>query len=116
MGWAEKALERHKTKKQIEEIMNSPEYKELQRKQDEQAVLQALGRFCCIACDFLELKHNYKGNGLKNFLAFVLKRMCYTGEDEKYFLDYCEYVKEEYKVDILGELGLEIGEEGDGNE
>lgn len=116
MGWAEKALQRHKLQKQIEEIMNSPEYKEIQRQQDEQKVLQALVRFCCIACDYLELKHNYKGNGIKNFLAFAVKRVCYTGEDEKYFTDYFKYAKEEYNVDIPGEFGLDIEEEGEGNE
>ena len=116
MGWAEKALERHKLHKQIEEIMKSPEYKEMQRQQNEQAVLQALGRFCCIACSFLETHHNYKGNGLKTFLKHVISHIEYSGENEKYFEEYCDYCKEEYNVDILGELGLEIGKEGESGE
>lgn len=113
MGWAEKALERHKLQKQIEEIMKSPEYKEMQRKQDEQAVLHAFVQFCCIACSYLETKHYYKGNGLKTFLKHVLSHMEYTVENEKYFEEYRAYVKEEYNLDIFAELGLEIGEEGE---
>lgn len=116
MTKTEKILQQNKLRKQVEEILKSPEYKEMQRKQEEQAVLQALGRFCCIACSFLETHHYYKGNGLKTFLKHVLSHMEYTGENEKYFEEYLEYCKEEYNVDILGELGLEIGEEGESNE
>ena len=112
MGWVEKSLERNKLQKQIEEILRSPEYKEMQRKQEEQAVLNALARFSFIACSYLETRHYYKGNGLKTFLKHVLKHMEYTEENELYFQEYYDYCKDEYNVDILAELGLGVGGEG----
>lgn len=112
MGWVEKALERNKLQKQIEDILKSPEYKELQRKQEQDAVVNALARFSFIACSFLETHHNYKGNGLKTFLKHVLSHMEYTEENEQYFKEYYEYCKDEYNLDILAELGLGVMEEG----
>ncbi len=106
MGWAEKALRQHKLQKQIEEAMNTPEYKEAQRQQEEQAVLNALGRFTFMMCEFLETRHGYKAEGLKKFLKFVHGCLEYTGDNEMYFKDCLDYYKEEYGVDVLAELGL----------
>lgn len=112
MGWVEKALEKHKIQKQVEEALNTPEYKEFQRKQEEEAVLNALGRFTFMMCEYLETRHGYKGNGLKKFLAYVLHCLEYTGENEMYFKDCHDYFIEEYGVDVLAELGLGIEKEG----
>ena len=106
MSWVDKALREHKLQKQIEKAMNTPEYKEAQRKQEEQEVLNALGRFVFMMCGFLETRHGYKAEGLKKFLAFVKVSLQCTEDNELFFKDYDAYFKYEYGLDVLGELGL----------
>ena len=112
MTWAEKELQKHKMRKQVEEVLNSPEYKEAQRKMEEQAVLNALGRFCFIMCGFLETRHNYKKDGLKKFLKFVSVSIQETEDNSDFFAGYDKYYKEEFGLDVLAELGLGLDTEG----
>lgn len=111
MSYWDKVRKKEENRKKAEEIIKSPRFQEYMRQREQEAVLNALARFSFIACDFLETQHYYKGKGLKKFLAFVLKRMKYTEENELYFKEYHEYALEEYGLDILGELGLAIEKE-----
>ena len=106
MSWVEKALQRHKMQKQIEEIMKTPEYKEMQRQMDEETLSNAIGRMAFITCQFLETRHNYKAAGLKKFLKFMVHCLEYTGDNDTFFIDNDTYFKEEYGLDVLAELGM----------
>lgn len=108
MGWADKAHKRHKIDSMIKQAMNTPEYQEAKRKDMEQATLKALCRLCFLGCEYLELKHGYKHNGLLKFLDFAKGRMEEIGEDENYFVDVSKYYKEEHNLDVLLELGCEL--------
>lgn len=111
MTWAEKELQKHKMRKQVEGILNSPEYKETQKKMEEQATVNALARLCFIVCGYLETRHGYKINGLKKFLAFVLLNLSCTENNEMFFREYDSYYKDELGLDVLAELGLGLEEE-----
>lgn len=113
MGYFDKARKREANRKMTQEVLNSPEFKEYMRKHEEQAVLNAFGRFCFIMCGFLETRHGYKKEGLLKFLNFVRVSLSCTEDDENFFKEYCNYYKDEYNLDVLDELGLglEMGEE-----
>lgn len=108
MSWAEKELAKHRARKQIEDILKSPEFKRMQQEEDTKAVLNALGRFAFIMCGYLETRHGYKKAGLKRFLSYLYKCMQCTEDDENFFLEYDKYFKEEMGLEVLKELGLEI--------
>lgn len=106
MGWVEKALKKQQTQKKVDEVMNSPEFQEYMREHDQQAVLNAFGRFTFMMCGFLETRHGYKKKGLLKFLNYVRVSLSCTEDDENFFREYYEYFKEEYGLDVLEELGL----------
>ena len=106
MSWVEKALERRRTEKLIEEVMNTPEFKERQRQMDEATLSNAIGRIAFITCEFLETRHNYKAAGLKKFLSFLVGCLEYVGDNDTFFVDIENYFKEEYGLDVLAELGM----------
>ena len=108
MSWAEKQLKKHKIHKMVEEAMNTERYKEARKIDQQQATLRALCRFCFLTCEYLELKHGYKEKGLQNFLKFAKARVVEIGEDETYFDDVTKYYLENFNLDVLGALGLDI--------
>lgn len=60
MGWTDKALQKHKMQKLVEEVMKSPEYKERERQLEAQWTANAIARIAFISCEFLENNHGYK--------------------------------------------------------
>lgn len=106
MSWVDKAIQKNKMRKQVEEVLNSPEYKNMQLEMEQQATLNALGRFTFFACGYLETRHGYKKEGLKRFLAYILTCLETTQTDELFFLEHEKYFKEQYGLDVLSELGL----------
>ena len=110
MGWREKELEKHRVRKMIDQVMTSPEYRERRAVWERQFTLHAFREFCLMTCDFLELRHNYKKNGMMNFLKFAVSRMGYVGQNDKYFDEMAEYFLNEFGLDVMKELGLEITE------
>lgn len=108
MSWVDKAHKRSQLEKQIEQIINSPKYRQQQRELEQQCVLNAFARFTFMMCGYLETRHGYKSAGLKKFLEFVKLSMKCTEDDENFFLEYNKYYKEEYDLHVLKELGLAI--------
>ena len=112
MGYLDKMHKKIKMEKMIEQAMNSTKYKEARKKDMEQAALNAYMSFCLIACDYLQLKHGYKKNGLITFLKFASKRLKYVEEDDSYFVSMNDYFRDELGLDVLDMLGMKI-EEGE---
>ncbi len=112
MGWNDKALQKHKLNKQIEAALNSPQYREIRKKWEQQATLQGFVNFLLVACNYLETHHGYKRNGLINFLKFASGRMRYLTEHESYCEEMVAYFTDEYKLNILEEMGIESMKDG----
>lgn len=108
MAYTSKYEKRARTQKIIHEIMTSSAYQEARKKDMEQAALQAYMSFCIVACDYLELTHRYKKNGLIKFLKFASKRLKYVEENENYFIEMNEMYRDELGLDVLEFLGMRI--------
>ena len=108
MGWQDKALQKYRMEKQVRDIMNSQEYKEREKEMEAQWTSNAIARFAFIACEFLENNHNYKENGLKKFLKYLIDCLEYTGEDEDFFITHEKYYKEMMDLDVLSEMNMMI--------
>lgn len=106
MAKIDKYRKRYEAEKMAKQVMDSPQFKEAMRQQEERAVLNALARFSFMMCGFLETRHGYKAEGLKKFLKFVTVSLECTEDDSNFFLEYDKYYKDEYGLDVLGELGL----------
>lgn len=111
MTRTEKLLAKHKMHKQVEEVLRSPEYREIQRKIEAQNISVAIGKIAFISCEFLENNHGYKKQGLKKFLKYLLDCLEYTNEDEDFFLTHDKYYKEMMDLDVLAELGMALENE-----
>lgn len=110
MSYWDKVRKKEARRKVTQEVLNAPEFKEYMRQHEEQAVLNALGRFVFMMCGFLETRHGYKAAGLKKFLDFVVVSLKETEDNIEFFKDYDVYYKEEYGLDVLAELGLGLEE------
>lgn len=117
MGSLAKMHKKAQIDKIIRDIMKSPQYRAAVKKDREQAAMRAYCNFCLMACDFLELRHNYGHKGLNNFLEFARKRLYYISEDnEKYYEEMNQYFTEKFKVNVFDILGIEIKKDGEPNE
>ena len=110
MSYWDKVRKKEARRKITNEVLNAPEFKEYMQKHEEQAILNALGRFTFLMCGFLETRHGYKAKGLKKFLKSVLAGLKETDGNENFFVDYDAYYKEELGLDVLAELGLALEE------
>lgn len=111
MTRTEKILAKHKMHKQVEEVLRSPEYREMQREIEAKNVSIAIGKLAFIGCEFLENNHGYKKTGLKKFLKYLLDCLEYTSEDEEFFLTHDKYYKEMMDLDVLAELRMALENE-----
>ena len=112
MSWTDKALKRAKAEKMAMEIMNSKKYKDAKKYDMEQAAMKAYCRFILVGCDFLQMKHNYKKNGIRHFLQYATDVMKYTLEDENYFEDMNNVMIDECGIDVMAALGVMIKKDG----
>ena len=110
MSYWDKVRKKEARKKLTQEVLNAPEFKEYMRQHEEQAVLNALGRFTFMMCGFLETRHGYKKKGLEKFLKSVIAGLEETEDNVDFFKDYDAYYKDEFGLDVLAELGLGLEE------
>ena len=109
MGYLDKMHKRAKMDRMVREIMNSTEYKQAVKKDQERAGVRAYCNFCMMACDFLELRHNYGSRGLRKFLEFALGRMRYLAdENEDYYQEMNEYFVEKFSVNVFDIMGMKV--------
>lgn len=114
MGYYDKQRKKAEIRKMVKQIMNSHEYKEAVKKDQQQAAMRAYCNFVLMSCDYLEQKHNYGKKGLEHFLEFAMKRLNYITEDnEKYYQEMNQYFIDTYKIDVLGCLGVQIIDGGE---
>lgn len=111
MSWVDKAHRRNKVAKDVDKILKDKRFIEANNHREEQAALQAMCWLAFIGCEYLEMQHRYKKNGLTRFLKFVKGRMEEIGDDEKYFKDIVEYYKKNHDLDVATTLGVKIGQE-----
>lgn len=111
MGYLDKFKKRQESEKLAKKVLNTQEFKREFRRMERTATVNALARFAFMMCGFLETRHGYKKAGLKKFLKFVMVNLQCTEDDSNFFLEYDKYYKDEYGLDVLGELGLGLEEE-----
>ena len=93
------------------QIIDSPEYRERRKEDDEQNLMRAFASFALISCDYLYRKFNCKAAGIIKFIDFVKPRMRYVKDDPDYFRLMNEALVDEIGLDVMKELGMEFENE-----
>lgn len=104
MSWVDKAHKKNQTHKLVEQAMKDPRYVAEQKKYLDDATLKAFDSFLLISVDFLYRHHNYKKNGILNYIDFVVEQMHYIESDEEYFRLLNSELEKETGVNILNNL------------
>ena len=110
MSWADKQLKKHKLRKQIKEIMDSPEFKKERQKELDKHTAEAMNCFLLISVDYLYRNYHCKRKGVLKYLEFVLHQMHFAQKDEEYFQLMNEELEREVGVNVLGTLKGEKNE------
>lgn len=103
-----KMMRRAQIAKLTNEIINSNEYRERRKEDDQQNLMKALASFSLIAADYLYRQFNCKEAGVKKFINFIKKSMEYVKEDPEYFELLNRAFIDEIGVDVMKELGMEF--------
>lgn len=114
VSWVDKAHQKNKIHKMIQQAMNTPEYRQARQKDMQQASLRALSRFCLVSCLYMELNFRCGKKGLMKFLDFVKANIEEIGNDVDYIKASNEYYKNDFDLDVLKYMGMEF--EGEENE
>ena len=97
MSWADKQLRKHKLRKQIKEIMDSPEFQKERQKELDKHTAEAMNCFLLISVDYLYRNYHCKRKGVLKYLEFVLRQMHFAQKDEEYFQLMNEELEREVK-------------------
>lgn len=108
MSWIDRAHREHRNRKIAEQVLMTPEYQEVRKKDRQQATLDAYYAFCFVACEFLEAKHRYGHDGMMKFLDFANQRLYEMDED--YFVEKVTYYRERHGLDVLNIMMCEFEE------
>jgi len=73
MSWADKQLKKHKLRKQIKEIMDSPEFQKERQKELDKHTAEAMNCFLLISVDYLYRNYHCKRKGV-----FEISGICFT--------------------------------------
>ena len=101
MSWADKQLKKHKLRKQIKEIMDSPEFQKERQKELDKHTAEAMNCFLLISVDYLYRNYPCKRKGVLKYLEFVLHQMHFAQKDEEYFRLMNEELKREVGVNVV---------------
>lgn len=102
MSWADKQLKKHKLRKQIKEIMDSPEVQKERQKELDKHTAEAMNCFLLISVDYLYRNYHCKRKGVLKYLEFVLHQMHFAQKDEEYFQLMNKELEREVGVNVLG--------------
>ncbi len=72
MSWADKQLKKHKLRKQIKEIMDSPEFQKERQKELDKHTAEAMNCFLLISVDYLYRNYHCKRKGV---LKIIFRRL-----------------------------------------
>lgn len=97
--------------KLTKQIIDSPEYRERRKEDDEQNLMRAFASFALISADYLYRQFNCKAAGIKRFIDFVKPSMEYVKDDPDYFRLMNEAFVDEIGLDVMKELGMEFENE-----
>lgn len=98
MSWAEKELRKARIRKQVDAVLNSPEYKRQQREHD----LKVFLVYCIVSVDYLVRNEGYKAKRVQRFLDFVKEQMHYISDDEEYDFNLLnEALEEDCGVNVM---------------
>jgi uncharacterized membrane-anchored protein len=115
MGWREKELQKYQARKLALAAMNTREYQETRKKEEEEIAVNTYVRFCLVACDYLQINFRCKRKGIIKFLKYAASIMKYISyEDDKYFVDMNQVMIDECGVDVLAELGARVKKDDKG--
>lgn len=95
---------KHKLRKQIKEIMDSPEFQKERQKELDKHTAEAMNCFLLISVDYLYRNYHCKRKGVLKYLEFVLHQMHFAQKDEEYFQLMNEELEREVGVNVLGTL------------
>lgn len=110
MSWADKQLKKHKLRKQIKEIMDSPGVPKGTSEGTGQTHSRGNELFSLISVDYLYRNYHCKRKGVLKYLEFVLHQMHFAQKDEEYFQLMNEELEREVGVNMLGTLKGEKNE------
>lgn len=110
MSWANKIHKQRQVDDLMKKIEQHPDFKQFQKHWTEEATYKAYSWFMTIACDYLFRNFNCKENGIKKFIHFAAEQFGYINEDETYFTELNEALKDDVGVDVYGML--QIDDEG----
>lgn len=102
--------------KLTKQIIDSPEYRERRKEDDEQNIMRAFASFALISADYLYRQFNCKAAGIKRFIDFVKPSMGYVKDDPDYFRLLNRAFVDEIGLDVMRELGMEFENEEERNE
>ena len=102
--------------KLTKQIIDSPEYRERRKEDDEQNIMRAFASFALITADYLYRQFNCKAAGIRKFIEFVKPSMEYVKDDPDYFRLMNEAFVDEIGLDVMKELGMEFEDEEERNE
>lgn len=102
--------------KLTKQIIDSPEYRERRKEDDEQNIMRAFACFTLISCDYLYRQFNCKAAGIQRFINFLKPSMGYVKNDPDYFRLLNRAFVDEIGLDVMRELGMEFENEEERNE
>lgn len=102
--------------KLTKQIIDSPEYRERRKEDDEQNLMRAFASFALISADYLYRQFNCKAAGIRKFIDFVKPSMGYVKDDPDYFRLLNEAFVDEIGLNVMRELGMEFENEEERNE
>lgn len=102
--------------KLTKQIIDSPEYRERRKEDDEQNLMRAFASFALISADYLYRQFNCKAAGIRKFIDFVKPSMGYVKDDTEYFRLLNQAFVDEIGLDVMRELGMEFENEEERNE
>ena len=80
MSWADKQLKKHKLRKQIKEIMDSPEFQKERQKELDKHTAEAMNCFLLISVDYLYRNYHCKKGSFEIFgICFTPDAFCTEG-------------------------------------
>lgn len=101
MGWADKALQKHRNHKMVQAAMKDPRFVEEHKKELEETVKKALDIFLVVSVAYLHDRLGFQRKRIIRFLEYADEQMKYLEELPDYFESMNEAIREETGIDVI---------------